>query len=133
MSDQPGGWDALDQLQRLQEAVLAHDRDAINAGVSDKMIWVMPLPDNARGKQDWIDASCGIAWDWFDISVSREIDLGNTRVVEAWIRQQRQPTAEEMAQGATAPIAAEGVVVDTWSLEDGEWRLTSRHPQRAQE
>lgn len=112
---------------------MAHDRDFINACVSDQMIWVMPQRDNARGKQDWIDASCGIAWDYFDIRVSREIDLGNTRVVEAWIRQQRQPTTEEVAQGTTTPIVAEGVVLDTWSLEDGEWRLTSRHPQRAQE
>ena len=133
MNDQPGEWDALDRMQRLQDAVLAHDRDSIDACVSDQMIWVMPLPDNTRGKQEWIHASCSITWDWFDIRVSREIDLGNTRIVEAWISQQRQPTTEEVAKGTQAPIAAEGIVVDAWTLEDGDWRLISRHPQRAQE
>lgn len=133
VTDQPGGWDALDRIQRLQDAVVAHDRDAIGAWVSDKMIWVMPVVDNTRGKQEWIDASCSITWDWFDIRVSREIDLGDTRIVEAWIGQQRQPTTEEAARGMRAPIAAEGVVVDAWTLEDGEWRLIARHPQRAQE
>ncbi len=132
MSDQPGEWDALARMQRLQHAVVAHDRDSIDAWVSDQMIWVMPLSDNTRGKQEWIDASCSITWDWFDIRVRREIDLGNTRLVEAWVRQQRQPTDEEKAQGTHTPVAAEGVVVDLWTLERGDWRLIARHPQRGE-
>lgn len=132
MSDQPGEWDALDRIRRLQDAVVAHDRDSIEAWLSDQMIWVMPRSDNTRGKQEWIDASCSITWDWFDVRISREIDLGNTRLVEAWIGQQRQPTDQEVAQGTQTPIAAEGVVVDLWTLEDGVWRLIARHPQRAE-
>ena len=132
MNDQQG-WDALDRLQRLQDAVLGHDRDFIEACVSDRMIWVLPVPNGTRGKQEWIDASCGITWDWFEIRINREVDLGTTRIVEAWVRQQRQPTADEVAQGQQSPVAAEGVVVDAWTVEDGHWRLVCRHPQRAQE
>jgi hypothetical protein len=132
MNDQQA-WDALNQLQRLQDAVLNHSRDLIESSVSDRMIWVLPMSDGTRGKQEWIDASCGITWDWFDLRVTREVDLGTTRIVEAWISQQRQPTAHEVAQGRRTPVAAEGVVVDAWTLEDGRWRLVCRHPQRAQE
>lgn len=133
MSRQAGGWDALDRIVRLQDAVVAHDRDSLEAWVSERMIWVLPQAHNTRGKHDWIDASCSITWNWFDVRICREIDLGGTRLVEAWIRQQREPTEDELAQGTRAPIAAEGVVVDLWAVEDGDWRLIARHPQRAQD
>ena len=125
-------FDARERLQRLQDAVLAHDRALLDTYVSDRMIWVLPLPDSAGGKQDWIDASCSVTWDWFDLRVTREVDLGTTRIVEARIGQQRQPTADEVARGTQTPIAADGVVLDAWTLEDGAWRLICRHPQRAQ-
>jgi hypothetical protein len=131
MNDQPV-WDAHQRWQSLQDAVLAHDRDQIAAHVSDQMMWVLPVTDNTRGKQAWIDASCAISWNWFDIRIVREIDLGDTRIVEAWVRQQRHATTDEVAQGTQGPITAEGAVLDVWTVEDGTWRLICRHPQRAQ-
>lgn len=91
------------------------------------MIWVMPVKDNTRGRSDWIEASCGVAWNWFRVSIHREVDLGDVRVVEAWIEQSREPVDGEEVSG---PVIAEGVVVDVWAEEDGAWRLVSRHPHR---
>jgi len=129
--DQPEVWDALDLIRGLQDAVVAHDRDLLDAWVSDRMLWVMPLPDNARGKHEWIEASCSVAWDWFDIRVSREVDLGDTRLVEAWISQQYKLPSED-GSGQAKTVAGQGVVVDLWALEEGTWRLVARHPQKAQ-
>ena len=131
MHDEPETWDALDQLNRLQDAVAARDLATLDAIVSDQMIWILPVPDNNRGKQEWIDASCSITWDWVGSRISRELDLGTVRVVEAWMELQRQPTDEERAQGQLKPLVREGVVVDVWTLENDEWRLISRQPQSA--
>lgn len=80
------------------------------------MIWVMPLKDNQRGKWEWINASCGVSWHWFRVSVRREVDLGAVHVVESLIKQSRYPADGEDVSG---PVVAEGVVVDIWGIEDG--------------
>jgi ketosteroid isomerase-like protein len=121
-------FDALHLIEDPQAAVQRGDRERVEAMVSDRMIWVMPLKDSARGKAEWVDASCSVAWNWFRISIPREVDLGEVRLVEAWIEQSREPVDGEDASG---PVIAEGVVVDVWAREDGVWRLVSRHPQRS--
>jgi hypothetical protein len=73
------------------------------------MIWIMPSKDNERGKQEWIDASCGVTWHWFRIAIRRELDLGEVRVVESLVEQSREATAGEDLNGA---MTAEDVVVD---------------------
>lgn len=121
-------FDAVHLIEDLQAAVQRGDRERVEAMVSDRMIWVMPSKDSARGKAEWVEASCAVAWNWFRISIHREVDLGDVRVVEAWIEQSREPVDDEDASGA---VIAEGVVVDVWAREHGVWRLVSRHPQRS--
>lgn len=123
-----GMFDALQLIEDLQAALQRGDRERVEAMVSDRMIWVMPLKDNARGKAQWVEASLGVTWNWFRVSVHREVDLGQVRIVESWIEQSREPVDDE---DASAPVTAEGVVVDVWTEEDGAWRLVSRHPQRS--
>lgn len=125
-------WDAADRTRLLQDAVRTHDRDFLDDWVSDRMIWVMPLRDNQRGKREWIDASCSVAWDWFDVQILREVDLGDARLVEAWIRQQYRRTNEAGPAEEPTTVTADGVVVDLWAREGGRWRLVARHPQRAE-
>lgn len=120
-------FDAQQALETLQDAVQRHDRDRVAALVSDRMIWVMPLADNERGKTEWIDASLGVTWHWFQITIRREVDLGDVRIVEALVRQSREPSATE---DTTSPVTAEGIVVDVWALEGDTWRLVARHPHR---
>jgi len=84
-------FDALQLIEDLQAAVQRGDRERVEAMVSDRMIWVMPLKDNARGKVQWIEASLGVTWNWFRVSVHREVDLGQTRIVESWIKQSEPP------------------------------------------
>jgi hypothetical protein len=115
-------------FEALQEAVRTHDRAYLDAAVSDRMIWVLPQSDNGRGKQDWIDASLGVTWNWFEVDVLRQLNLGDTRVVEFWVRQSRQAVAGE---DPDHPVTAAGVVLDVWAVENGAWRLLVRHPQRA--
>jgi hypothetical protein len=40
------------------------------------MIWTIPSADNRRGKREWINASCSAAWEWFDVRILRELDIG---------------------------------------------------------
>ena len=120
-------FDALRLIEDLQSAVQRSDREHLEAAVSDRMIWIMPVKDNLRGKAEWIEASCGVTWHWFRVSIQRELNLGEVRVVEAWFEQSREPVAGE---DTLEPVTAEGVVVDIWAEEDGVWRLVSRHPQR---
>jgi ribosomal protein S18 acetylase RimI-like enzyme len=123
--------DMAELTRRLQEAVRVRDRAYLEAAVSERMIWVMPSAGNRRGKRDWIDGSCSVDWDWFEIEVVRVVDLGSTRVVECWINQQYRPKPEAGGEDALPPVSAAGAVCDVWSVEDGEWRLVARHPQRA--
>lgn len=120
-------FEAQNTLEALQDAVQRHDRERVAEFVSDRMIWVLPLADNERGKTEWIDASCAVNWHWFEISISREVDLGDVRIVEALVRQSRDPSSTEET---TSAVIAEGVVVDVWALEDDTWRLVARHPHR---
>lgn len=120
-------FDAQQTLEALQDAVKNRDRAGVADLVSDRMIWVMPLVDNERGKTEWLEASLGVTWHWFQISILREVDLGDVRIVEALVRQSREPSATE---DVTSPVTAEGIVVDVWALEDGIWRLVARHPHR---
>lgn len=103
------------------------DRHRLDAMVSDRMMWTMPLRDNDRGKRDWIDASCAVSWHWFHVTVRRELDLGDVVVVESIIRQSREPTVKETVNG---PVTAEGIVVDVWARESDSWRLVARHPHQ---
>jgi hypothetical protein len=108
-------FDALRLIEDLQDGGQRRDRKHLRSAVSDRMIWVMPLKDNARGKAEWIEASCGVTWNWFRVSIHREVDLGRVRVVEAWVEQSREPVEGE---DASEPVTAEGVVVDVWAHED---------------
>ena len=110
----------------------SHEDDLIEACVSDRIVWVLPIPDSNRGKQEWIDASCAITWDWLELPVTREVDLDTTRIVEAWISQQRQPTSDEVAQGKH-PSPPKELSSTFGQSKVGDWRLICRHPQRAQE
>ncbi len=122
-------FDAQEVTEALQEAVRSGDRAHLEASVSDRMIFVLPTSENRRGKQAWIDASCSISWHWFKVSVQRELDLDNVRVVESWVSQSRDPVAGE---DASRPVLGEGVVLDVWVNEGGAWRLVARQPQRAE-
>ena len=51
MRNYGGMFDALQLIEDLQAAVQRGDRERVEAMVSDRMIWVMPLKDNARGKE----------------------------------------------------------------------------------
>jgi ketosteroid isomerase-like protein len=125
-----GMFDAQQAIEALQEAVEGGDREYLADAVSDRMIWVMPSSDNHRGKHEWIEASCGVSWLWFEVTVLRVVPLGDTIAVESWIRQSRDPVSgEDLSQ----PVTAEGVVLDVWVDENGTWRLAARHPQRASE
>jgi ketosteroid isomerase-like protein len=121
--------DAQQVTEALQEAVRSGDRVRLDESVSDSMIFVLPTSENQRGKQAWIDASCSITWHWFKVTVQRELDLGNVRVVESWVSQSRDPVTGE---DASQPVLAEGVVLDVWANESGAWRLVARQPQRAE-
>ena len=121
--------DVTELLESLQEAVRVRDRAHLDAAVSERMIWVMPIADNERGKRDWIDASLGVSWHWFEISVRRVVEPGDTIVVEWWARQSRDVVSTDDQPG---PITAEGVVLDVWNLEDDRWRLVTRHPARTE-
>jgi hypothetical protein len=123
-------FDALEITQALQEAARLHDRECLEGAVSDRMIWVMPLSDNQRVKRDWIDASCAVAWNWFEIVIRRELDIGDARVVESWIKQSRDPVTGE---DESRPVTAAAVVLDVWARECGTWRLVSRQPQRSED
>ncbi|GAA2743116.1 hypothetical protein GCM10009868_15640 [Terrabacter aerolatus] len=117
-------FDSQHVTEDLQAAVLRGDMHRLDAMVSDRMIWTMPLLDNHRGKRGWIDTSCAVSWHWFHVTVCRELDLGGVMVVESIIRQAREPSAGEAVAG---PVTAEGVVLDVWTLESESWRLVSRH------
>ncbi len=121
-------FDAHQSTEALQEAVRLGDREHLETAVSDSMIWVMPTAENHRGKQEWIDASCSIAWHWFNVTVRRAVELDNACVVESWISQSRDPVPGE---DDSRPVAAAGVVLDVWADEGGTWCLVARHPQRA--
>lgn len=123
-------FNAQEMTEALQEAVRCSDRAHLEASVSDLMIFVLPTSENQRGKQSWIDASCSITWHRFKISVQRELDLGDVRVVESWVSQSRDPVAGE---DASRPVLGEGVVLDIWANERGVWRLVARQPQRAEQ
>jgi hypothetical protein len=69
-----------------------------------------------------------VTWNWFQIAISRQLDLGDTRVVESWISQSREPVAGEED---SAPVTGAGRVLDVWAVENGTWRLVARHPQGA--
>jgi hypothetical protein len=126
-----GMFDAKQNIEALQAAVQARDWEYADHAVSERMIWVMPLPDNQRGKRDWIDASFGVTWNWFKINVRRVIEIGDdTRVVESWISQSREPAEGE---DATGPLESSGVVLDVWAREGDTWRLLTRHPHRSEE
>lgn len=116
-------FEATAQTRALQDAVQRHDKGYLLAACSDRMIWSMPERDNRRGKDAWVEASCGVSWDWFEVEVLRQVELGEAIVVESWIRQQY--TREEQPQEAA------GLVVDVWVREGEQWRLVARHPQRA--
>lgn len=123
-------FEAQELIEGLQEAVRVRDIESVRDAVSDRMIWVMPLPDNEHGKHEWIEASCAVTWNWFKVDVRRVIEIGNdTRVVESWISQSRQPVDGEEA---AAPVTASGVVLDVWTREGDTWRLITRHPQRSE-
>ncbi|WP_169735736.1 nuclear transport factor 2 family protein [Intrasporangium oryzae] len=129
MTETTGTFDAKDMTEALQEGVRRRDRHYLDAVVSDRMIWVMPLADNERSKQEWIEASCSVTWNWFEVDTRRVLEIGDDgRLVESWIRQSREPVDGEEA---TSPVTATGVVVDVWARENGTWRLVARHPQRA--
>ncbi|HUR14173.1 MAG TPA: DUF4440 domain-containing protein [Mycobacteriales bacterium] len=115
-------FDATAATRALQDAVLRHDHVYLENACSDQMLWSMPSRDNQRGKRAWIDASCAVAWDWFEVDVLRQLDVGQVVVVESWIRQQYTLNG--------AQVVGEGVVVDVWALEDSTWRVVARHPQR---
>ena len=121
-------FDAQQAIEALQEAVRSGDREYLAGAVSDRMIWVMPSSDNQRGKHEWIEASCGVSWHWFEVEVLRVVRLDNATVVESWIRQPREPVSGE---DRSQPVTATGVVLDVWAEENGTWRLAARHPQRA--
>lgn len=121
-------FDAEEQTRALQEAVRVRDREYLDAVVSDRMIFVEPVPNKSRGKQEWIEASCSVTWNWFQIDVARQLDLGDTRVVEVWISLSREPVTGE---AASEPVTGAGPMLDIWTNEDGIWRLVARHPQRA--
>ncbi|GAB2753365.1 hypothetical protein UB45_11330 [Terrabacter sp. 28] len=124
-------FDAQRTTEALQQAVRLRDRRYLEAAVSDRMIWVMPLHDNRRSKQDWIEASCTVRWNWFKVETRRVLDMGDDgRVVESWVSQSREPVAGEDTAG---PVTAAGVVLDVWAREGGMWRLIARHPQRRDE
>jgi ketosteroid isomerase-like protein len=114
--------------EALQDAVRRGDTAQLEASVSDRMIWVMPTELNSRGKKEWIEASCSISWHWFRVTIQRELDLDDVRVVEAWISQSRDPVPSE---DSSQPVSASGVVLDVWANESGSWRLVARQPQRA--
>ena len=62
------------------------DRAYVNDAVSDRMTWVRPLSDKSGGKQEWIDASFAVTWNWFKIDVRRVVEIGDdARIVESWI------------------------------------------------
>jgi hypothetical protein len=88
-------FDAEESTKALQEAVRVRDREYLEAAVSDRIIWVEPVLDNRRGKRDWIEASCPVTWNWFQVYISRQLDLGDTRVVASWISLSREPVAGE--------------------------------------
>lgn len=126
-----GMFDAQKLIEGLQEAVRFHDVPAVQEAVSDQMIWVMPEQDNNRGKHEWIEASCSVTWNWFEVEVRRVVEVGDdTRVVESWISQSREPVEGEDARG---PVTASGVVLDVWARERDIWRLITRHPQRSED
>ena len=91
-------FDAQQAIEALQEAVRSGDREYLAGAVSDRMIWVMPSSDNQRGKHEWIEASCGVSWHWFEVEVLRVVRLDNATVVESWIRQSREPVSGEIAR-----------------------------------
>jgi Domain of unknown function (DUF4440) len=119
---------AHQSTEALQEAVRLGDREHLETSVSDSMIWVMASPESQLGKQEWIDASCSVAWHWFKVTVRRSLELDNACVVESWISQSRDPVAGE---DDSRPVEAAGVVLDVWANEGGTWRLVARYPQRA--
>jgi hypothetical protein len=121
-------FDAEESTKALQEAVRVRDREYLDAVVSDRMIFVEPVLNKRRGKREWIEASCSVTWNWFQIDISRQLDLGDTRVVEVWISLSREPVAGEEA---SEPVTGAGPMLDVWAIENGSWRLVARHPQRA--
>jgi len=123
-------FDAHEVTNALQEAVRIRDREYLEGAVSDRMIWVIPVARNRRGKPEWIEASCSVTWNWFQIEVHRELEVGDTAVVESWISQSRDPVAGEADSG---PVTAKGLVLDVWANENDTWRLIARHPQRAED
>ena len=115
-------FDAPASTRALQDAVLRQDHEYLEQACSENMLWSLPSRDSRRGKREWIEACCSVAWDWFEVEVLRELDLGGVVVVESWIRQQFTRDGES--------VEGEGVVVDVWSREGSTWRVVARHPQR---
>lgn len=97
-----GMFDAPDATRALQDAVLRHDHAFLEQACSDQMLWSMPSRDSRRGKREWIEASCSVAWDWFEVEVLRDLDLGDVAVVESWIRQQYTSDAGPVQGEGTA-------------------------------
>lgn len=121
-------FDAEESTKALQEAVRVRDREYLDAVISDRMVFVEPVLDRRRGKREWIEASCSVTWNWFQIDIPRQVDLGGTYVVEVWVSLSREPVAGEEVKG---PVTGAGPMLDVWANEDGVWRLVARQTQRA--
>jgi hypothetical protein len=121
-------FDAEKSTKALQEAVRVRDRKYLESVISDRMIFVEPVLNRRRGKHEWIEASCSVTWNWFQVDVGRQVDLGDTRVVELWVSLSREAVAGE---SVASPVTGAGPILDVWANEKGTWRLVARQAQRA--
>ncbi len=118
---------AAAQLTReLQEAVRAHDPARLDALVSERLVFASARQIGRVGKAEFVAAAMSIEWQRFDCSEFRILDL-DVVVVDYEIQQEIR--AAPGSTPAHAPAQTAWVMTDVWALENGRWRLVSRHPE----
>lgn len=111
-----------DLVQRLQEAVLAKDRETLEQLVDPGFALTGSAALGLLDKEQWIDAALEFAWDAFDFEESRTIDLESTAVVITRLRQRGRWKGQD--------IGGRFLLVDLFRRFEEVWRLVSRYAER---
>jgi uncharacterized protein YciI len=118
---------AAELTRELQEAVRVHDKARLDALVSERLVFASGRQLGRIGKAEFVGAAMSIDWQRFDCSEFRTLALDDVVVVDYEIKQEIRAAPDSTT--ANAPTETAWVMTDVWALENGRWRLVSRHPE----